>query len=148
MAKRQRLTVLGGGTIVAVVAVFLLSGSFGDRWEDLEFHTVEQGEFIIDVVVRGELKAERSRSVTLPSIRGQTQLVWLIDEGTRVAAGEEVARIDLSDLENRRDQMQQQLDNERANLENFLASKPNQISSAESSRPPRGGRGLKRIPAR
>ncbi len=132
MAKKQR-TVIVVVAAVAVVAVVVLSGSFKDRWGDLEYYTVTEGEFILDVVVRGELKAERSRSVTVPPVRGRTQLVWLADEGVRIEAGEVVARIDMADLENQRDQRQQQLENEQASLDNFLASKPNQIRSAESS---------------
>jgi len=133
VAKRQRQIIVVGAALVGLVAIILLTGSFGNRWEELEFYTVEEGEFILDVVVRGELKSERSRSVTVPSVRGQTQLVWLVEEGSRVEPGEVVARIDLTDLENQRDQRQQQLENEQSNLENFLASKPNQIRSAESS---------------
>ena len=115
------------------VAVILISGAFSDPYKDLEYAKATEGEFILDVLVRGELKSERSRSVILPQIRGMTQLVSLIEEGVHVEPGDEVARIDMSDLQNQLEQAQQQLELQQGNLENLLASKPNQIRSAQSS---------------
>ena len=77
MAKRQRQIILGAAALVGLAAVILLTGSFGNRWEELEFYTVEEGEFVLDVVVRGELKSERSRSIAVPpAIRVRSFSGW------------------------------------------------------------------------
>lgn len=123
------------GILVVLIALGAAwaSGAFSHPYEDLEFTTVSRGSFVLDVVVRGELKAERSRSIKVPSIRGRTQIVWLAPEGEPVEAGQVVARLDTGDLENQLDQRQQELETAQANLDNFLASKPSQIRQAESS---------------
>ena len=129
-ANKIIVAVIAAGLVVAVIMV---SGVFSNPYKDLEYAKVTEGEFILDVLVRGELKSEKSRSVIMPEIRGSTQLVSLIEEGVRVEPGDEVAQIDMSDLQNQLESTQQQLELQQGNLENFLASKPNQIRSAESS---------------
>lgn len=124
------IAVIAAGLVVAVIVV---SGVLSDPYKDLEYAKVTEGEFILDVLVRGELKSEKSRSVVMPEIRGSTQLVSLIEEGVRVEPGDEVAQIDMSDLQDQLESAQQQLELQQGNLDNFLASKPNQIRSAESS---------------
>ncbi len=125
--------IVAAAALGLVVLVVVLSGAFADPYKDLEYARATEGEFVLDVLVRGELRSEKSRSVILPYIRGRTQIVSLIEEGVRVEPGDEVARIDMADLQNQLEQRQQQLELEQGNLDNFLASKPNRIRSAESS---------------
>ncbi len=125
--------VLAGGGVLILALVLLASGAFRNPYGALEFAEAVEGEFILDVVVRGELLSERSRSIVAPSVRGRTQLVWLIEEGVHVEAGETVARLDVSDLQNRVEQREEELELAQGNLENFLANKPSQLSSAEAS---------------
>ncbi len=119
--------------LLAVLVVTVASGVFRDRYRDLRFTEVTVGEFILDVIVRGELLSERSRSIVAPTSRGMLQLVWLVDEGVYVEEGDVVARIDESSMLNQREQRELQLETQQGNLDNFLANKPNQIRSAESS---------------
>ncbi|MFO7768989.1 MAG: efflux RND transporter periplasmic adaptor subunit [bacterium] len=123
---------LGMLLVLAAAGVAWATGAFSDSYRDLEFATASRGSFVLDVVVRGELKAERSRSIRVPSIRGRTQVVWLAPEGEAVESGQVVARLDTGDLENRLDQRQQELETAMSNLDNFLASKPGQIRQAEN----------------
>ncbi len=118
--------------LIAVGATWA-SGVFSDPYREIEFTTVTKDSFVLDVVVRGELKAERSRSITVPSVRGRTQIVWMAPEGEPVEAGDVVARLDTGDLENQLDQRMQELEAAQSNLDNFLASKPTQIRQAENS---------------
>jgi len=121
------------GVLLAVLVVTVASGVFRDRYRDLRFTEATVGEFILDVIVRGELLSERSRSIVAPTSRGMLQLVWLVDEGVYVEEGDVVARIDESSMLNQREQRELQLETQQGNLDNFLANKPNQIRSAESS---------------
>jgi len=129
---RNRIA-LGGIGVGLLIVVLFVSGAFSNPYKDLEFAEAAEGEFILDVVVRGELLSERSRSVTVPSVRGRTQIVWLIPEGTRVDSGEVVARLDDADIRNQLDQRELSLENAITNLDNFLANKDSRLQSAANS---------------
>jgi len=132
LLTKNRLVLVGVLMVVLVVAV--ATGVFRDRYKDFRFTEATEGEFVLDVVVRGELLSERSWSVVAPSrSRGMLQLVWLVEEGVRVEEGDVVARIDESSMLTQKEQREVQLENQQANLNNFLANKPNQIRSSESS---------------
>ena len=128
--NRRLLLVL---LVVVIVGGFTLPRLLADPWDEVLFATATEGEFVLDVVVRGELRAERSRSINAPEMQGRTQIVWLAPEGLPVEAGDEVVRFDDADQENRMAQRQQQLESAQQNLDDFLASKPSQISSSEAS---------------
>ncbi len=131
MKRILRNRIALGGIGIALLAVILTaSGAFSNPYKNLEFVQAQEGEFILDVVVRGELLSERSRSVTVPSIRGNTQLVWLIPEGVEVEAGEVVARLDDGDIRNQLDNRELQLENAVTNLNNFLANRDAQLQTA------------------
>ena len=117
-----------GGSIPAV----WMAGAFTDSYPDLEFARAEEGTFIIDVITRGELRAERSESVEVPPLRGRTQIVWLEQEGIQVEAGQVVARLEEGDQESQVEQRQEALEQAQSNLTSFLANKPSRLRSAES----------------
>ena len=121
------------GVVLLILVVTLASGMFKDKYKDFRYTEATEGEFVLDVIVRGELLSERSRSIVAPSGRGMLQLVWLVEEGSYVEVGDVVARIDESSMLTQREQRELQLENQEANLANFLANKPNQIRSSESS---------------
>jgi HlyD family secretion protein len=127
--RRFLLLLLG----VVVVAALVLPRVLADPWKDMIFATATEGEFIRDVVVRGELRAERSRSISVPEMQGQTQIVWLAPEGVPIKAGDVVVRMNDADQESRVAQREADLETANQNLQNFLASRPGQISSAEAS---------------
>jgi multidrug efflux pump subunit AcrA (membrane-fusion protein) len=133
MRKLTRNRLVQAGLLAIALVVVLTSGIFRDKYRDLRYTEAKTGEFILDIMVRGELISERSRTVSAPTGRGMQQLVWLVAEGIRVEQGDVVARIDESSMLNQREQREIQLENLQSNLDNFLANKPNQIRSAESS---------------
>ncbi|MFC1499610.1 efflux RND transporter periplasmic adaptor subunit [Candidatus Zixiibacteriota bacterium] len=133
MKKLTRNRIVQIGSVLVLLLVILASGMFKDKYKDLRFTEATEGEFILDVIVRGELLSERSRSIVAPPGRGNLQLVWLVEEGIYVEAGDVVARIDESSMLTQREQRELQVENAQSNLDNFLANKPNQIRSAESS---------------
>ncbi len=131
LLSKNRLAL--AGVLLAVLVVTVASGVFRDKYKDLRYTEATEGEFVLDVIVRGELLSERSRSIVAPSSRGMLQLVWLVDEGIYVEEGDVVARIDESSMLTQRESREVQLETQQANLDNFLANKPNQIRSSESS---------------
>jgi len=116
-----------------VVGGLVLPRLLASPWKDLNFTTATEGEFIRDVVVRGELRAERSRSISVPEMQGQTQIVSLAPEGLPVKAGDVVVRMNDADQESRVAQRETNLETANQNLQNFLASRPGRISASEAS---------------
>ncbi len=133
MKLLARNRMVQAGVVLVVLLVILASGMFRDKYKDLRYTEATEGEFVLDVIVRGELLSERSRSVVAPTSRGMLQLVWLVEEGVYVEEGDVVARIDESSMLTQRESRELQLENQEANLNNFLANKPNQIRSSGSS---------------
>jgi HlyD family secretion protein len=130
LQNRRFLIVLA---VVVVVGALVLPKLLANPWKDLQYATAAEGEFIRDVVVRGELRAERSRSISVPEMQGQTQIVWLAPEGLPVKAGDVVVRMNDADQESRVAQRETDLETANQNLQNFLASRPGQVSSSQAS---------------
>lgn len=129
----MRNRIVWAGVLLAVLIITIASGIFGDRYKDLRYTEATEGEFVLDVMLRGELLSERSRTVDAPPSRGMLQLVWLMDEGVHVEEGDVVAKIDESSMMGQRESREIRLSGLQENLTNFLANKPNQIRSAEST---------------
>ena len=116
---------------ISITAVWL-NRALSDPYQGVEFARAEKGTFVIDVITRGDLRAERSRSVEVPALRGRTQIVWLEVEGVRIQAGQVVARLDAGDLQTQLEQRQEELEQAETNLNTFLANRPSRLRSAES----------------
>jgi len=67
---------------------------------DLEIPTavVEQGEFQVTLDIPGELKATESMSISVPDLRRQAKVTWIVDEGARVAEGDLMVTFDDTEL--------------------------------------------------
>jgi len=89
-------------SLLVALGVFLpLAGSFGGpRAGAVPVYEVEAGEFARQVPAQGELKAVRATPIVVPSgVPGPFRIAWLAPDGSRVKAGEVVARFDPSELE-------------------------------------------------
>jgi HlyD family secretion protein len=102
--------------LLALVAVVAAGGwaaarrTGGDAIEELKGSEVRRGPLRISVVERGNLKA--ADSVTLKSeIEGQTTVLYLIEEGTEVQAGDLLCELDISSLQDRKIQQEIQVQN-------------------------------------
>lgn len=56
--------------------------------------TVARGAFVDELVVRGEIRPERSVVLTAPSFAGEMQIVGIVANGARVQAGEPIVTFD------------------------------------------------------
>ena len=98
MRSKQKYYILGSAVVVVVLISY-----FGYESTNIVVETtvVAQGEFIIDVLVPGELRAHQSEIITVPtSIRGELQIVDIVHEGEDVEAGEWLIKFDVANLEN------------------------------------------------
>lgn len=93
---------LGGGALVAALAVFGLGRYAGlgrllgrSETQALEGSEVKRGPLRISVLERANLKAAKSINLKC-ELEGRTTILWLIEEGTLVEAGELVCQLDTS----------------------------------------------------
>jgi len=93
---------LGAIVLVLIAGGFYLGPKiFKSVTYEPETYEVQKGEFIIDVLVSGELKARQSVKVSVPmSIRGNLRIVEMVQEGWDVEEGDMLIRFDTADLEN------------------------------------------------
>ena len=84
---------------VAILAAVLLAACFAravpsDRSGELQVH---RGAFASDVVLTGELRAERGDDITVPRLpEWQTSIKWLAPDGAEVHKGDRVVELDNS----------------------------------------------------
>lgn len=115
-----------------------LLGCFGGGGGELPTATVTRGPFEVTLAIPGELKAVRSVSLSAPDLPGQTKVTWVIDEGSRVQAGDVLVRFDETELKNTLEQAENDLevaltkiDQRRAQLAVRLGDLQNDVTRAE-----------------
>jgi multidrug efflux pump subunit AcrA (membrane-fusion protein) len=120
-ARSKNLLIL---MTVAVVVVVLVFTRFGSK-AGIPVVAVSQGEFTISLTRSGEIKAERSITVTAPSVGEKLLITRLTPEGTFVTKGDLLVQFDPTDLLNRlegarRDLVAAQAEIELTNAKNEL----------------------------
>jgi len=96
MTARRRWWLIAGLATVAGVAAAL---ALAPRGGGPPLHRVERGEFVRRVVAEGQLRAVEATPVTVPvEVQDVVKIAWLAPDGSRVRAGEVVARLDPSDF--------------------------------------------------
>ncbi|MDR1727659.1 MAG: efflux RND transporter periplasmic adaptor subunit [Acidobacteriota bacterium] len=105
-------------------------------------YVVEAGEVLQDVVLTGELKAERSISILAPRIQSSfnNTLTYMADEGSVVHAGELVVEFDdstllssRSDAEKTLDENKLKISKQKADLEADRCDQLNSVAQAEAT---------------
>jgi HlyD family secretion protein len=103
LKARKRWPAVGAALslVIALSVSLLLAGSFGGpRAGAVPVYRVEAGEFARQVPAQGELRAVRATPVAVPTgVPGPFRIAWLAPDGSRVKAGDVVARFDPSELE-------------------------------------------------
>ncbi len=91
-------------TLALLVASLASCGQGGGEGVDPSLiRPVERGNLVITVRERGEIKAARDTRVS-SELEGHATLIYLVPEGTVVAAGDRVAELDVSGIEEKRAQ--------------------------------------------
>ncbi len=127
-------------TATAVLALAACTGSRAERAPAAEFLpsaelAVRRGDFVVRVLLTGELEAIRAESIVVPRLPSwQTTLRWMEADGARVATGQRVAELDgaalLSELEEQklvREQAAGELERREAEIAAQLADKRFQV---------------------
>lgn len=118
MFKNKRNILIGGGIVVLLISFFVLSGSGGNDVSNIIVN-VEEGEFIVDINTTGELEAKNSTEISGPTrLRNyriyQVNIQDIIDEGTYVEKGQYIARLDASELNNKMQDSQLQIEEQQS----------------------------------
>lgn len=81
--------------LATVLLLVTLCVSCGDEMSTVPLTTVETGPFEVIIKAGGELSAAHSTSVDIPAtLRGVQRVAWVIADGSTVAEGDLVARLD------------------------------------------------------
>jgi RND family efflux transporter MFP subunit len=119
--------VAGVAAVAAVVSVALFVRSSGSG--QIPVADVRRGEFVISVTRGGEVRAERSLTVTAPAVGEQIVITELIKEGTFVKKGDLLAQFDPTSLISRLESAEQ--DARAAQAEVDLASAQSDLKRRE-----------------
>jgi RND family efflux transporter MFP subunit len=91
---------LSAAAALAVAAALLALGARGGP--EVPVATVRAQRFLLRVPAEGTLRAVAATVLAVPTeARGMQRLAWLAEDGSAVAAGDLVARLDASDFEKR-----------------------------------------------
>jgi len=96
---------------------------------------IKPGEFLIDVVETGELKATRSTNISAPAIDwrfGELKITKLIDDGTEVEKGDTLVLFDQAEVQKAIIDAKAELDIARAELNKMKANQNSKIEDLES----------------
>lgn len=103
MNKRNKKIAIGVGIFILILVGWFVFGNKKSETEKEITAKAEKGEFVVSVTGTGELRAKSQTDIYAPEqLRNlgiyQIKIQYIIDEGTRVKAGELIARLDPTDV--------------------------------------------------
>ena len=110
--RRRWPLVVAGAAVLSTLAVWVLVGG-DDDVAVVPTYTVARGPLVISVIETGTIKPQEQLVIT-SEVQGQTTILSLVDEGTRVAAGDLLVELDASSLEDQRTEQQIKVQNAEA----------------------------------
>ena len=130
--KSKKVFIRGGGALIIIAGIVLIVRASIDSPNIATFEA-DVGEFIIDIRESGELKAAKSSSVGVPRrVYGQTRIVRIVEDGTIVKEGDFLVQFDASESEKRVLDVQNVLDNAKAELASQKASIESNMEKLEN----------------
>ncbi|MEM7167840.1 MAG: efflux RND transporter periplasmic adaptor subunit [Planctomycetota bacterium] len=96
--------------LVVLLVVALTRGAGDNRGDERPFFEARKGPLTISVAEAGTLKA-RENVIIKSQVSGQATIIYLVEEGTPVKAGELLVELDTSSLEDRRVEQQIKVQN-------------------------------------
>lgn len=111
LQKRFAIAAAAVAGLILIIALF----SSDDEGEAQLSHVVKKGNFIISVVEGGSLEAV-NEVVVKNSIDGESQIIWLVEEGTYVKEGDLLVEFDAGGAESKIEEQQVQFESRQAAL--------------------------------
>lgn len=123
--KRVRWATWGGAALTvaaaAAGAIFFMKEGTASASTSLPTAQARQGEFQVIVSCRGELVAGASRQVTAPVNVPNLQIVWMVQPGNAVNAGDVILRFDDSGAKRQLSEKEASLKQAQASLDQAIA---------------------------
>jgi HlyD family secretion protein len=96
--SRRRLWV-GAALLIAVAGtIVFFTGGESNAIESSRFHQVKRGNMLVSIIEGGTLRSASEVSI-VSQVEGQTNIIFLIPEGTEVSRGDLLVELDSSQLE-------------------------------------------------
>ena len=130
--KKKKIWYFSAGLSAIIILVFALVMK-GSSSEDLRWAMVQRGNFIVDLVESGEIRAVNTVVIKAPmEWRMELQIIDLAPEGTIVKKGDMLVQFDTSKLEEELKTAQESLDNELTQYEGTLSEQATRMSQLET----------------
>ena len=117
-------------TLISAFFIFTVSCKSVSK-KDIEYHTVQRGNFVISVTETGELEAVRSKMVFAPFVSWQIvsnlKITKIVDDGKQVEKGEVLIEFDISDVNKAITDAKAELEIAKAELRKAQANHQSQI---------------------
>lgn len=102
MNNKKKIALAGGILLALILGWYFMAGSKTDTNKELTAQ-VQKGDFVVSVTGTGELRAKNQTDIYAPEqLRNlgiyQIKIQYIVDEGTRVKAGDLIARLDPTDI--------------------------------------------------
>ncbi len=85
--------------MTALIVIAMLAGCFGGGSGEIPTSTAKQGPFDVTLAIPGELKAEKSVTISAPDLDGSVKVIWIIEEGEKVQEGDRLVEFDRNELQ-------------------------------------------------
>ncbi len=129
LQDRRWLMALAAALLLFIVFIWNIQSPSAD----IASVEVQQGEFIVSIKSKGELKALKSQSVTVPrSIRSSIQIIAMAPEGSLVKKGDFLVQFDPTQAKQKLEEKRNELQNALAELESQKASIASNMAQLES----------------
>ncbi len=129
LQDRRWLMALAAALLLFIVFIWNIQSPSAD----IASAEVQQGEFIVSIKSKGELKALKSQSVTVPrSIRSSIQIIAMAPEGSLVKKGDFLVQFDPTQAKQKLEEKRNELQNALAELESQKASIASNMAQLES----------------
>ena len=104
------------GLVLAVgVGYWVMAGGDADPTADVPTYTVEQTDLVISITESGTIRA-RDLTKIKNKVRGRTNVIWIIEEGTHVKAGDLLIELDASKFQDQLIDQQIRVENAESNF--------------------------------
>lgn len=126
---------VGGAVALALVVAIVAVGGGGDAdaiADDPTDYTVKRETMVVSVSQPGQIEA-RNKEIIKSKVRRDVEVVWLVEEGADVQAGDVLVRLERTELEDTRESDEQNLESARSSLFAAQVSEQNTISQANSN---------------
>ena len=100
VARRwKRVLLVIGMVAVLALAVALIPGAMSPRESGPKLtHTITRGDLVVSVTEQGTLESSNNTEIKC-KVRGYSTVIWVIEGGTEVKAGDELVRLDTKRIE-------------------------------------------------